>query len=123
MRERQEVQEVLRRSKPVAPTTASHTHARGFRTEPCTPRKLLRQLPHGDGINRGGLQLRVACSLHFTSDYDEMARDYARVTLDAGCLAVKLTQNAQAIDLALANGTAPRYWTKNGRIPAKCSLC
>ena len=58
MREREEVQEVLRRLKPVVRATASHTHARRFRTDPSTPRKLnLRKLVRGDGINRGGLQL------------------------------------------------------------------
>jgi hypothetical protein len=57
VRERKEVQEVLRRLKPAIPTTAPHTHARRFRTDTSTPRKLnLRKLPCGDGINRGGLQ-------------------------------------------------------------------
>src|SRR6266576_2143600 len=38
------------------PATASHTHARRFRTDPSTPRKLnLRKLVRGGGINRGGL--------------------------------------------------------------------
>jgi hypothetical protein len=39
------------------PATASHTHARRFRTDPSTPRKLnLRKLVRGGGIKRGGLQ-------------------------------------------------------------------
>ena len=59
MRERKEVQEVLRRLKPVVPATASHAHApiphESFhRTQTYDN---LRKLPRGDGINRGGLPL------------------------------------------------------------------
>ena len=56
MREREEVQEVLRRLKRVIAATASHTHARRFRTDRSSARKLnLIKLARGDGINRGGL--------------------------------------------------------------------
>jgi hypothetical protein len=42
--------------KPVVPPLRL-THARRFRMDPSTPRKLnLRKLTCGDGINRGGLQ-------------------------------------------------------------------
>ena len=39
MREWEEVQEVLRRLKRVVPASASHTHARRFRTDHSTPSK------------------------------------------------------------------------------------
>ena len=59
MREREEVQEVLRRLKRVVPASAAHTHPRRFRTDPSTPRKLnLRKPGRGDGIKCGRLQER-----------------------------------------------------------------
>jgi hypothetical protein len=60
MWEREEVQEVLWPLKRVVPATASHTHARRFRTDSSSPRELnLRKLLHEGGINRGGLHVSL----------------------------------------------------------------
>ena len=58
MRERKEVQEVLRCLTPVDPPPSLHTRTRRFRTDPSAPRKLnLRKQAREDGTNRDGLHL------------------------------------------------------------------